>query len=477
MSVIDASKAPVLEALRTALGSAVLEPGSPEYLTEILSFNLSVTHSPDVAVAARTTADIVAAVNVAAEFGTPLSVQATGHGGDWPINGGILVSTKRLSQVAIDPVAKTATVGPATKWDTVLAASAPYGLAGLCGSAPDVGVVGYTLGGGLSPLGRSFGFAADLVREIEVVTPDGLVRRVDAASQGLDGDLFWALRGGKTGLGVVTEMTFDLLPISTVYGGALFFAAEDAAHVMHYWAEWVKTVPESVCTSAAILRLPPLPEVPEMLQGKTVLHIRVAITRNGPVEEALLAQLRNAAPALLDSVGEIPMTAIGTIHSDPADPVPFWARGVLLKDCDNKLIDTVLGLAGPDHDLPLLAVEIRQFGGALARRPKVANAVGGRDAGFQLFVVGMVMPQMPPGLVPMAGNTLLAAAEPWTTGGTQINFHGAPTDPEKLAHAWPAEVHERLQAVRQQVDPTGILRAAAATAAEEVPAPPPAPSL
>ncbi|GAB3257500.1 FAD-binding oxidoreductase [Arthrobacter pigmenti] len=477
MSANDAPKAPVLDALRAALGSAVLEPGMPEYLTEVLGFNLSVTHTPDVAVAARTTADIVAAVNIAAEFDTPISVQATGHGGDWPIDGGILVSTKRLAHVAVDPLTKTATVGPATRWDAVLSASAPYGLAGLCGSAPDVGVVGYTLGGGLSPLGRTFGFAADLVREIEVVTPDGLVRRVTAESEGVDGELFWALRGGKTGLGVVTEMTFDLLPISTVYGGALFFAAEDAANMMHYWAQWVKTVPESVCTSAAILRLPPLPEVPEFLQGKTVLHIRVAITRNGPVEEALLAQLRDAAPALLDSVGEIPMTAIGSIHADPADPVPFWGRGVLLKDCDSRLIDTVLGLAGPEHELPLLAVEIRQFGGALARPSKVPNAVGGRDAGFQLFVVGMVMPQMPPGLVPMAGNTVLAAVEPWSTGGTQINFHGAPTDPEKLAHAWPADIHERLQAVRQRVDPAGIFRPAPATSAQAVSAEPPAPSL
>lgn len=477
MSVIDAPRLPVLEALSAALGSAVLEPGSPEYLTEVLSFNLSVTHTPDVAVAARTTADIVAAVRIAAEFAAPISIQATGHGGDWPISGGILVSTKRLTHVEIDPLSKTATVGPAAKWDAVLAASALYGLGGLCGSAPDVGVVGYTLGGGLSPLGRSFGFAADLVREIEVVTPDGLVRRVNADSQGLDADLFWALRGGKTGLGIVTEMTFDLLPIATVYGGGLFFAAEDAARVLHYWAEWVKSVPESVCTSAAILRLPPLPEVPEPLQGKTALHIRVAITRNGPVEQALLAQLRGVAPALLDGLGEIPMTALGSIHADPAEPVPFWGRGVLLKDCDPELIESVLALAGPEHELPLLAVEIRHFGGALSRQPKVANAVGGRDAGYQLFVVGMVMPGMPPGLVPMAGNTVLASAEPWATGGTQINFHGEPTDPDKLARAWPAETHARLQAVRAQVDPAGIFRPAPPVPARQIPVEPPAAGL
>lgn len=472
MSAIDAPRVPVLDEVRSALGNAVLAPGTPDYLAEVMSFNLSVTHTPDAAIAARTTADIVAAVNIAAQYGTPISMQATGHGGDWPINGGILVSTKRLSQVAIDPVAKTATVGPGAKWEAVLAAAAPHGLGGLCGSAPDVGVVGYTLGGGLSPLGRSFGFAADLVREIEVVTADGLVRRVHSGSEGVDGDLFWALRGGKTGLGIVTEMTFDLLPIASVYGGGLFFGPEDAAHVLRYWSEWVKTVPESVCTSAAILRLPPLPQVPELLQEKTVLHIRVAITRNGPVEQALLAQLRNAAPALLDGLGEIPMTAIGSIHSDPSEPVPFWGRGILLKECDNHLIDTVLAVAGPGQELPLLAVEIRQLGGALARQPKVGNAVGGRTAEFQLFVVGVVMPDMPTGLVPLAGNTVLAAAEPWATGGTQINFHGEPTDPEKLARAWPADVHARLQAVRQQVDPAGIFRAAPAVEIQKTTAPP-----
>jgi FAD/FMN-containing dehydrogenase len=70
------------------------------------------------------------------------------------MTGGLLVSTRRLDTLTIDPAAGTARIGAGMKWARVIEAAAPYGLAPLTGSSSDAGAVGYTVGGGLGPLGR-----------------------------------------------------------------------------------------------------------------------------------------------------------------------------------------------------------------------------------------------------------------------------------------------------------------------------------
>ena len=118
--------------------------------------------------------------------------------------------------VEIDAEAQTARVQAGTLWLEVTEASTPHGLFPLSGSSPDVGVVGYTLGGGLSWLARKHGLAANQVTAIELVTPDGRLVRATADEHT---DLFWALRGGGGNFGIVTAMEFRLFPYGEVYGG------------------------------------------------------------------------------------------------------------------------------------------------------------------------------------------------------------------------------------------------------------------
>lgn len=76
-------------------------------------------------------------------------------------------------------------------------------------------------------------------------------------------DLFWALRGGKGGFGIVTAMDFGLVELRTLYGGSVFFDAEHIAPALTTWAEWTNALPESANSSVVILRLPPLEFIPE----------------------------------------------------------------------------------------------------------------------------------------------------------------------------------------------------------------------
>src|SRR4051812_38587325 len=377
--------------LAAALEGRLLRAADDGFDAEIACFNASTTHSPAVVVAAESTADVATAVTFAVRAGLPVAVQRTGHGAAVSVDRGVLISTRAMGGVTVDPNARTARVRAGTLVNEVLEAAAPHGLTLLSGSSPTVGVVGYTLGGGLPVLGRAFGFAADRVRSLEVVTADGALRTVDV---GNEPELFWALRGGKGSFGIVTAMEIELVPVVSFYGGPIFFAGDSAAEVLHAWRGWVANLPEQMSTSIALLRLPPLPELPEPLRGQFVVQLRVAFVGDAGEGERLLAPMRTAGPIVLDGVSVLPAAAIGAVHMDPTDPMPARERGHLLRELPAEAIDAVLEVAGPGRDIPVPVVEIRLLGGALSRSPEVANAVSGRDAAFSVLAIGLGVPPL-----------------------------------------------------------------------------------
>jgi FAD/FMN-containing dehydrogenase len=439
-------------ALKSSVDGPVLRPGDDGYAEEVAAFNVSRKHTPDVVVAARSAEDVAAAVRWAAEHGLPVGVQATGHGAVVPITCGVLVSTRALDDVSIDPERRTARVGAGVKWRKVLDAAAEHGLAGLCGSTSDVGVVGYTLGGGLPVLGRCYGFSSEHVRSFDVVTGDGRVHHVET---GDGSELDWALRGGKGTVGIVTSMEIDLLDIRDLYGGGIFWPGALALTLLTVFAEWVETLPDDFSTSISLLRLPPLPEVPEPLRGQFTVHLRVAYLGDDAEGERLLAPMRAVAPPLIDMVGRMPYAELDRIHMDPEHPVPFEEGGVLLRELSPTAIETILQHAGPDTRCPLLLVELRLMGGALARER--VDAVGGRDAAYALFAVGALMPPIADAVLP-AVRDLVTAMGPWSSGGSMVNFHGIPGDATDRARPWPATTYQRLQQAKATYDPKNLLR-------------------
>ncbi len=441
-----------VSALAQSVNGPVYRPGDEGYAEEVAAFNLSRQHTPDVVVAARSADDVAAAVRWAGEHALPVGVQATGHGAVLPITNGVLVSTRGLDEVTIDPVRRTARVGAGVKWRRVLDAAAEHGLAGLCGSTSDVGVVGYTLGGGLPVLGRKYGFSSDRVRSFDVVTGDGRLHHVEAG----DGtELDWALRGGKGNVGIVTSMEVELLEIADLYGGAIFWPGALAPTLLTVFAEWVDTLPDEFSASISLLRLPPLPEVPEPLRGQFTVHLRIAYLGDDAEGERLLAPMRAVAPPMIDMVGRMPYAELDRIHMDPEHPVPFEEGGTLLRELGPDTIEAILEQAGPDAQCPLLLVEVRLLGGALAGDR--TDAVSGRDAPYSLFAVGALMPPIAEA-VPGAIRAVVGAMAPWSTGGTMVNFHGVPGDDADRARAWSAPTFERLQRAKASYDPANLLR-------------------
>lgn len=441
-----------ISTLADSVQGPVLRPGDEQYAEEVAAFNLARQHTPDVVVVARSAEDVSAAVRWAGERGLPVGVQATGHGAVVPITEGLLINTRGLDELTVDPERRTARVGAGVKWRRVLDAAAEHGLAGLCGSTSDVGVVGYTLGGGLPVLGRSYGFSSDHVRSFDVVTGDGRLHHVET---GDGSELDWALRGGKGNVGVVTAMEIDLLEIETIYGGGIFWPGALAPTLLTVFAEWVETLPEDFSASIGLLRLPPLPDIPEPLRGQFTVHLRVAYIGDDAEGDRLVAPMREVAPPLIDMVGRMPYTALDRIHMDPDHPVPYEEGGILLRELGPDTIEAILDQAGPDAECPLLLVELRLMGGALAGDR--ADAVGGRDAAYALFAVGALMPPIADAVLP-AVRRVVAGMAPWSTGGSLVNFHGIPGDDADRARPWPAPTFERLQRAKATYDPANLLR-------------------
>jgi hypothetical protein len=127
---------------------------------------------------------------------------------------------------------------------------------------------------------------------------------------------------------------------------------------------------------------------------------------------------------------------------------------MLLADLDAGTVDALLDAAGPQVDIPLIMVEIRQLGGALARQPASPNAVAGRDAPWLVFVVGPAVPELAE-VVPAVGRGVLAALEPWKAPGCLVHL-GDVSGPEEVAAAYPPAVAQRLREVKRAIDPDGV---------------------
>ena len=209
-----------------------------------------------------------------------------------------------------------------------------HGLTPVAGSSTNVGVVGYLLGGGLGPFARSHGYSSDHLESLTVVTGTGEVVEASATEHP---DLFWALRGGKVGLGVVTQVRLRLVAIPELYAGTLFFDAEHIETALRGWLAWTATADAETTTSAAIIRFPDFEAVPPFLRGRTALTLRVARPGDEAAGEAATAPLRALAPTFLDTVGVLPVARAAEIHNDPVEPAPSWVRGFMLSHADDDL--------------------------------------------------------------------------------------------------------------------------------------------
>jgi FAD/FMN-containing dehydrogenase len=436
----------IANSLRGLCGGAVHLPGDPGYDSARLPWNVAVDQRPAAVAYPADAAEAAEIIRAAAGAGLRVAPQGTGHNAAplGPLDDVVLLRTSAMTGVTV--TGRTARAGAGALWIDVVEQAAPHGLAALHGSSPDVGVVGYSLGGGIGWYARQLGMQANSVTAVELVTADGSFVRADADHEP---ELFWALRGGGGNFGVVTAVEFDLFPIPTAYAGMLVWDWTRAAEVLPVWTEWAAAAPDPVTTSLRLLQLPPMPQLPEALRGRQLLVVDGAVLGPGDV----LAPLRALRPEI-DTFAEVPSAALIRLHMDPEGPTPAVGRSAMLGDLPSAALDTLLDVAGPASGSSLLVTaELRQLGGALGRPAPGAGALPLLDAQFALFTCGIAAtPEM--GARAVADTTRVTdAMRPWANGREYLNFAEAKVD---TSAAFDPAAWQRLRALRQSVDPGGL---------------------
>jgi hypothetical protein len=436
-------------------GVELIERGAEQWDSARAAWNLAIDQQPAIVGRPRNADEVAAVVDYARDNGLRVAVQAAGHGAGGLAGvgeGTLLLKTGRMTGAEVDASSRRARVAAGAKWQDVSALASPHGLSAISGSSAEVGVVGYTLGGGHGWLSRMHGLACNSVTAAEVVTADGRHLRVDQEN---DPDLFWALRGGGGNFGVVTALEFDLYPVPELYAGILSWPWERTAGVLHAWREWVSTLPNEMATWARVLQVPPLPDIPEPVRGRQLVVIEAVYV--GPAEggREMLRPLRELGPEL-DTFTQVPPAVLGQLHMDPEDPVPGAGSGQLLDDLPPAAIEKIVEVAGPGSGSPLLSFELRLLGGALTEAPPAVGALARIDQRFLSAGVGMIMDPAMASLIKAALQTLEDALEPWDSGVKFANFIDVPIDTRTC---YPPETFERLQDVKARYDGEDLFRA------------------
>jgi Berberine and berberine like len=316
-----------------------------------------------------------------------------------------------------------------------------------------VGVVGYSLGGGIGWLARRHGLACNSVVAAEVVTADGELRRVSADEEP---DLFWALRGGGGAFAAITAIEFELLPLSEVYAGWLVWEAEAAGEVVHAFREWSRGAPREVTSSLRFLHLPPFPDVPEPLRDRPVIAIDGAYLGAEADGAELLRPLREvAAPLVMDTFATIPAPGLVRLHGDPEQPVPAIGDGFQVRELTPEAADAFVEVGGPGSGSPLLFLELRQLGGALAEAPDGAGALAALRDEYTLYGVGLPMAEGMAEAIAAHVERVREAMAPWSAGA-YLNFS------EKLggaaSRAFDEATYARLREVKSRYDARDLFR-------------------
>ena len=434
-------------ALRSAVGGRVYAAGDDGYHAARTPWQRKYDPQPAVVVEAASAEDVRAALVHAREAGLPFSVQGTGHGVVAPADGGVVVKTAALAAVEVDAGRRTARVGGGAPWSDVIAAAAPHGLAPLSGTSSSLSVAGYTLGGGTGWLSRAYGYAADSLLRAELVTADG---EIVEASEAENPDLFWAIRGGSGNFGVATALEFRLHPVGTVYAGMTMFAADRAADVFASYREWALDEPDESNTAVLLAQMPPVPEVPEPIRGRRVLMLRTFYLGDAAEAERLLAPLRDAAGSpLLDGMRETTFADAAAMLPSPPPMVSEMYFG-LFDEVADEAIAAVVESEGES------GVELRHWGGAMARPEPGAGPIGHRDVPFSIVAAAQAPDRDQADRLRAAVDAVGAELDPHATGGSFLNFLG---DPDRTYTAYTPDDYRRLREVKAAYDPDNVFAA------------------
>jgi FAD/FMN-containing dehydrogenase len=436
-----------------AITGNVIRPGEPEYDGLRRIHNTLADKRPSVIVRAADAADVAETVDYAKVTGLELAVRAGGHSvpGYSVTEGGIMLDLSGMKGLHIDAEQRLAWAQPGVTAGEFTNAAAAHGLATPFGDTGDVGIAGLTLGGGIGFLVRKYGLAIDNLVSVELVTAEG---RTVTASEDVNPDLFWAIRGGGGNFGVVTRFQYRLVPVGMTLSGALILPL--SADVVRGLVTVANAAPEELSTIACVMYVPPVPFVPESLHFKpAVIVLFVHASDDMAAGQAALEPFRQLATPLAEAVIPMPYPGIYDFTAEAGKPGPGVVRSLFLDGLDDDVAaEIVERMSAPSS--PRAVTQIRVLGGAMARVPAESTAFAHRDAGVLVAI-----------LTAFENPDELAIHEAWTVDffaalrpkgrGVYSNFLEAEGE-ARIREAYPTATYERLAEIKAKYDPTNVFR-------------------
>ena len=444
-----------LDDLASRFMGPMLRAGDEGWDDAIIVWNAMAAKVPALVLQPTSAQDIAVAVGFARGHRLLISVKGGGHNiaGTSIAENGLTLDMSRMRSVAVEPIAMLAHVGPGCLLQDVDQATQKYGLATVLGFVSETGVAGLTLGGGFGYLTRRFGWAADNLEEVEIVTADGEIR---TANRKLNSDLFWAIRGGGGNFGVVSRFTFRLHEVGpTITGGLIAWGADRAGEVLETYRQITESAPRELTIAAMVLTAPPAPFVPEKWHGKPIVGMLVC--HSGANTEADLAPLRSLGDPVFDLISEKPYVEQQSMtdEMEPKGLHQYW-KTEYLPDLTSEYLETFRDSALKATS-PLSFSVIFHIGGALNEQANDDGAVGNRDAKFISGFSGVWEPSERP------DEHVAWVRESWerirsfSTGGNYVNFQLADDDASRTVEAYGGN-YERLQRIKAEYDPHNLFR-------------------
>jgi FAD/FMN-containing dehydrogenase len=445
-----------LEGLESHVEGPLLRAGDAGWDDAVRIWNGMVAGSPALVFQPTTAVDVAEAVRFARDHRLLLSIKGGGHNmaGTAIADRGMTLDMSRMRDVIVDPDRRLAHVGPGCLLQDVDRATQSHGLATPLGSfSSEVGVAGLTLGGGLGYLTRRFGWSADNLEEVEIVTADGQIRTTNREE---DADLFWALRGGGGNFGVVTRFTFRLHEVGpTITGGLMVWSAERADDVLATFRDLTESAPRALTLAVNMRPAPPAPFLPEAWHGKPI--IGVLVCHSGENAGADLAPLRALGAPLADLVTQKPYTEQQAMFdgSEPKGHHYYW-KTEYLAGLSNQVLDSFRDSASkvtsPDSGSLII-----HLAGALNDLADDDGAVGNREARYISAFAGQWPPDSGADEHIAWVRQAWESVRPFSTGGNYLNFQTADEDEGRIRATYGTNF-DRLVDVKEVYDPDNVFR-------------------
>ena len=446
---------PPVAQFKAALHGQLIDPHHADYHTARMVHNGMIDKYPALIARCADVADVVAAVNFARQNGLLAAVRGGSHNGagSGTCDDGLVIDLSPMSQVDVDPDSRTVRVAGGSLLGDMDAATHVCGLAVPCGINATTGIGGLTLGGGLGHLTRQCGLTIDNLLEADMVLADG---RLVTASATENSDLFWAIRGGGGNFGIVTSFLFQAHPISTVYGGPMFWELDDAKEVMQWYETFIKQAPDEISGFFAFHMIAPGDPFPEAYHLKRMCGIVWCYTGDMDKAEAVFEPIRAFKTPAIDLVGPLPVPALQTMFDTLFPPGMQWYwKADYVNELSDAVIDLHLQFATQISNF-FSGMHLYPINGAAARVGNDETAWSYRNATWAMVIVGIDPDPANRDMITAWARNYWSALHPYSAGGAYVNFMMEEGD-DRIRATYGTN-YERLSAIKTIYDPDNFFR-------------------